>query len=116
MKTVRPEYAADLALAERFKRETLLARQVTHPNVCRVYDLASLGRASGGAPILCLTMELLTGRTLSQTLRESGHWTFDRALLHLRMQTSELAQRTSILTNDPARQIVSSRNLALQQS
>ena len=43
---------------ERFKREVSLARKVTHPNVCRVFDL---GESEEG---LFLTMELVEGVSL----------------------------------------------------
>jgi eukaryotic-like serine/threonine-protein kinase len=39
LKTVRSETAGDSMSIERFKREVHLARQVTHPNVCRIYDV-----------------------------------------------------------------------------
>src|SRR5689334_19213956 len=39
LKTIRPGVAQDDSVIERFKREILLARRVTHPNVCRIFDL-----------------------------------------------------------------------------
>src|SRR5262245_2248166 len=39
LKTIRPDVADDQAIIERFKREILLARRVTHINVCRIFDL-----------------------------------------------------------------------------
>src|SRR5687768_13724919 len=39
LKTVRPEATADPRIVERFKQEIYLARKVTHPNVCRIFDL-----------------------------------------------------------------------------
>src|SRR4051812_25867349 len=46
LKTVRPEVAADpetaAALEQRFKQELLLARQVTHKNIVRVYDMGEV--------------------------------------------------------------------------
>jgi len=39
LKTVRPELMADSGTLRRFKREVLLSRAVSHPNVCRVFDL-----------------------------------------------------------------------------
>ena len=46
LKTVRPEVAADpetaRALEQRFKQELLLARQVTHKNIVRVYDMGEV--------------------------------------------------------------------------
>jgi len=55
---------------ERFRREVLLARRVSHYNVCRVYELydASADRI----PIHFLTMELLEGETLSQRIGREG--------------------------------------------
>ena len=47
LKTVRPEPDGGSHAAERFKREIQLARQVTHPNVCRIFDLVRHTRASG---------------------------------------------------------------------
>ena len=39
LKTLLPEIGRSEVLIGRFKREIQLARQVTHPNVCRVFDL-----------------------------------------------------------------------------
>src|SRR6266702_2505967 len=39
LKTIRPDVADDDAIIDRFKREILLARKVTHLNVCRIFDL-----------------------------------------------------------------------------
>ncbi len=38
IKIVRAEYAGERAWAERLAREVKLARQINHPNVCRVFD------------------------------------------------------------------------------
>src|SRR5262249_31521668 len=49
LKTIRPEVAALGPVMERFRRETLLERRVTHPNVCRIFDLGHQppGRSRG---------------------------------------------------------------------
>src|SRR5580658_6814765 len=39
VKTIRPEILVQPDAMARFKREVHLARQVTHPNVCRIFDL-----------------------------------------------------------------------------
>src|SRR5262245_33831725 len=39
LKTIRRERADSPIAVERFKRELALARKVTHPNVCRVFDV-----------------------------------------------------------------------------
>src|SRR6185503_11091813 len=38
LKVVRPDAARDERAVERFRREVYLARRVTHPNVCRIFD------------------------------------------------------------------------------
>jgi serine/threonine protein kinase len=48
----------------------LLARRVTHPNVCRIFDFGLHAPACGDPPLPFLTMELLTGATLAARLRE----------------------------------------------
>lgn len=56
---------------ERFRREISLARKVTHPNVCRVYDLGiePCGSSNDNAPeVVFLTMEVIHGETLSSRL------------------------------------------------
>ena len=71
LKTVRPELAANAEIIEGFKREIQLARRVTHPNVCRVYDL-EWHRDKEGSGLAFLTMELLDGDTLSQHIANTG--------------------------------------------
>ena len=68
LKTIRAEVASDAAVIERFKREVRQARGISHPNVCRVYDLFSHGESSYER-IWFLTMELLDGETLLDRLR-----------------------------------------------
>jgi eukaryotic-like serine/threonine-protein kinase len=51
---------------DRFKREVQLARRVTHPNVCRIFDLGV--DQSGETRIVFLTMELVDGESLGDRL------------------------------------------------
>ena len=44
LKVIRPELASNPGILARFKQELLLAHQVTHRNVIRIYDL---GEAEG---------------------------------------------------------------------
>jgi eukaryotic-like serine/threonine-protein kinase len=67
-----PSAACDSEQAIRaFKVEVQLARRVTHPNVCRIYDLGT-HRLPTGALLYFLTMEFVEGQTLSQLIRERG--------------------------------------------
>jgi eukaryotic-like serine/threonine-protein kinase len=75
LKTVRPDHGGGSHPAERFKREIHLARQVTHPHVCRIFDLVRHTRTAGpeaDPEVLCLTMDLLSGETLLHRLRRGG--------------------------------------------
>jgi eukaryotic-like serine/threonine-protein kinase len=75
LKTVRAPLAEDDRLRARFRSEVELARKVTHPNVCRIHDLAVHhfeGRGGEPEEVLILTMELLPGETLSGRLRSQG--------------------------------------------
>src|ERR1051326_1586533 len=68
LKLMRPEIADEPRTVERFKREVLMARRITDPNVCRIYDFGADVDASGQrAPFF--TMELLRGGTLSSVLK-----------------------------------------------
>jgi serine/threonine protein kinase/dienelactone hydrolase len=80
LKVVCAEMADSRASAERFRREVLLARKVTHPNVCRLFDIGvhRLPSRAGGVPFL--TMELLRGVTLADELRRAGRMTEQEAL------------------------------------
>src|SRR6185436_3148426 len=72
LKTVRPEVSHDETTIERFKREIQLARRVTHPNVCRIFDVSHHRPEGNAAGVIFLTMELLQGETLAERLRRTG--------------------------------------------
>jgi len=66
--------AADRARLEQFHNELRVARQVSHKNVCRLYDL---GEADGRR---FLTMECVDGEDLASLLRRIGRFPQERAL------------------------------------
>ena len=77
LKTVRPDIAAEPMAMARFKQEIQLARRVTHPNVCRMFDLQyhrPLPDEAGSSPttVTFLTMELLEGETLATHIGRVG--------------------------------------------
>ena len=77
LKTLRSDLAGNASLLRRFQEEILLARRVTHPNVCRIFEVGTHTPA-GRAPILFFAMELLEGDTLAVRLR-AGRLTRDEA-------------------------------------
>jgi serine/threonine protein kinase/tetratricopeptide (TPR) repeat protein len=66
LKVIRPELAGHPDILRRFKQELILARQVTHKNVVRIFDL---GSADGRKFI---TMDYIEGRDLKSILVERG--------------------------------------------
>jgi len=64
LKTIRPEIAEHSQALNRLRKETYLARKVTHPNVCRIFDFSHDG------DVAFITMELLSGGTLADRLRD----------------------------------------------
>jgi serine/threonine protein kinase len=66
LKVIRPELAGNPDILRRFKQELILARQVTHKNVIRIFDL---GMAGG---LKFITMDYVEGRDLKSVLVERG--------------------------------------------
>ena len=66
LKFLPPELAVDPRRLAQFHTEVSLARQISHPNVCRVYDI---GDVDGQ---LFLSMEYIDGEDLSSALRRRG--------------------------------------------
>jgi len=64
LKVIRPELAGRSEILQRFKHELILARQVTHRNVIRIFDL---GEAGG---IKFITMEYIEGQDLKTLLSQ----------------------------------------------
>ncbi len=66
--------AVDTVQRERFLAEVRIARQVAHPNVCRVYDIAELDGQQ------FLSMEYIDGEDLASLLKRIGRLPPDKAL------------------------------------
>ncbi len=74
LKFLPEEAAQDPALLDRFRAEVRIARKVSHPNVCRVYDVGEVD----GQPYL--SMEYVDGEDLASLLRRIGRLPNDKAL------------------------------------
>jgi len=66
LKLIRSELAKNPEILRRFKQELILARQVTHKNVIRIFDL---GQSDG---IKFITMDFVEGQNLRELLLERG--------------------------------------------
>jgi serine/threonine-protein kinase len=70
-----PESTAhDQAALERFHNEVRIARRISHPNVCRIYDIGE------GDSLVFLSMEYVDGEDLGSLLRRIGRLPSDKAL------------------------------------
>jgi serine/threonine protein kinase/Tfp pilus assembly protein PilF len=82
LKIILPHIAGDPGLQQRFTREVLLAREVSHPNLCPIYDIFHCDEPAPG--FLFLTMKLLPGKTLAARLRESTRISTEEGLAILK--------------------------------
>ena len=64
LKVIRADMAANPEILRRFKQELILARQITHKNVIRIFDL---GQADG---IKFITMQYIEGEDLQELLKQ----------------------------------------------
>lgn len=89
IKVIRPAAQSDATAArdleQRFKRELVLARQITHRHVVRIHDI---GDVDG---IKYLTMPFIEGHTLADILRRDGRVPVARALIMARQIALGLA-------------------------
>src|SRR6476661_303075 len=74
LKSIRTELLRDPHAVDRFRREVHLAKKVTHPNVCRIFDLfrhqvPGPGDSGASQSLLLVAMELLQGETLAERLQ-----------------------------------------------
>ena len=72
LKTLNAKLAGDASALRRLKQEVAAARSVTHPNVCRIFDLGSDSGHEALGPFAFLTMEYLPGVTLTRYLTAHG--------------------------------------------
>lgn len=74
IKLLKPEISFDEGTIERFRNELKLARKISHPNVCRMYDLI---KERG---LYFITMEYVSGEDLKSTIERVGQLSVGKAL------------------------------------
>lgn len=100
LKMLQAHESLDEIARERFRREIQLARRVTHPNVCRLYDAGLHGDGAESQPFC--TMELLAGETLHDHIDRHGAMAEQEALPILRQMVRglEAAHAQGIIHRD----------------
>ncbi len=86
LKLIKPEIAFEEETIRRFRSELRLARQITHPNVCRMYDL---GRFES---TYYLTMEYVSGEDLKSSLKRMGPLSAGKVISVARQIAAGLAE------------------------
>ena len=86
LKLLNPEIAADDETIERFRNELKFARQISHRNVCRMYDLS---KAEG---IPYITMEYVPGENLKSMIRMTGQLSIGTAIVIAKQVCEGLAE------------------------
>jgi eukaryotic-like serine/threonine-protein kinase len=83
LKTIRGGNA-NPGMLDQFEWEIEIGQSITHPNVCRIYDLGlhedRNGNGDRPSRTMFVTMELLAGPTLAERLRQKGPMSRDEAL------------------------------------
>src|SRR5262249_13986349 len=74
LKFLRPGLERDAGSLQRLTREVAIARQIAHPNVCRVYDVVE---SDAG---VFLTMQYVDGEDLRSLFRRIGRLSPERAV------------------------------------
>ena len=75
IKLLRPELSKDQGAAKRFAQEAKACKDLTHVNLCAVYDN---GTAMDGSPYM--VMDYLDGETLAHVIQEHAYLEVPRAL------------------------------------
>ncbi|MCI0403692.1 MAG: serine/threonine protein kinase, partial [Acidobacteria bacterium] len=86
LKVLQAEIAARPDVIERFKSELLLARKITHKNVCRTYELLRFGDT------VVISMEYVEGESLRAVLKRFGSAPLRRGLEWAAQICSALAE------------------------
>ncbi|HEU5072572.1 MAG TPA: serine/threonine-protein kinase [Polyangiaceae bacterium] len=102
LKTVMPTVSDSPRAVRRLMAEVQLARRVSHPNVCRIYDLGAEQVTDSDGTLHFLTMEFVEGLSLAQELERTGPLKVDAAVDIARQLLSglEAAHEAGILHRD----------------
>jgi serine/threonine protein kinase/Tfp pilus assembly protein PilF len=86
LKLIKPEVSADKNTIDRFRNELKIARDISHKNICRMYDL---GREAGS---YFITMEYVSGEDLKSFIRRSRQLVVGTAIFIAKQVCDGLAE------------------------
>ncbi len=74
IKVLKPEFIKDRKFIESFRRESQAAASLSHSNIVNIFDVGQEGN------IHYIVMELITGNTLSEMIKEEGPLPYQRVI------------------------------------
>ena len=74
LKIINPRHSEDARFIDRFKKEILSARSISHENVIRIFDIGEEDK------IKYISMEFIKGQNLNDLIKTSGPFTPKRAV------------------------------------
>ncbi len=86
LKLIKPEVSADKNTIDRFRNELKIARDISHKNICRMYDL---GREGGD---YFITMEYVSGEDLKSFIRRAKQLVVGTAIFIAKQVCEGLAE------------------------
>jgi len=86
LKLIKPAVSADKNTIDRFRNELKIARDISHKNICRMYDL---GREAGN---YFITMEYVSGEDLKSFIRRSRQLVVGTAIFIAKQVCEGLAE------------------------
>ncbi len=86
LKLIKPEISADKQTINRFRNELKIARDISHKNICRMYDL---GKEAGN---YFITMEYVSGEDLKSFIRRSRQLVVGTAIFIAKQVCEGLAE------------------------
>jgi len=86
LKLIKPEVSADKNTIDRFRNELKIARDISHKNICRMYDL---GREAGN---YFITMEYVSGEDLKSFIKRARQLVVGTAIFIAKQVCDGLAE------------------------
>lgn len=100
IKVLKSEYNEDENFIRKFRRESLAAASISHPNIVSIYDVGM--ETVGDEDVYYIVMEYIDGKTLKELIKEEGMLSQNQALNYL-IQIAEalkIAHNKNIIHRD----------------
>lgn len=88
IKVLKAQYNDDNNFIRKFKRESLAAASISHPNIVSIYDVGT--EEVGSEKVHYIVMEFIDGKTLKELIADEGKIPEKRALNYLAQITEAL--------------------------